>query len=90
MFQTFRDTGIFVGNDAKYCCYEHPDSGLRGSLELQNIIEDGRIVNKVGLKMLFQHVFYRGLAIQEASKLQLLFAYKLCMAEEDMKILASW
>ena len=27
MYETFRETGVFVGNDAKYCLYEHPDAG---------------------------------------------------------------
>jgi hypothetical protein len=90
MYQNFRETGLFVGNDAKYCCYEHPDAGLRGSLELQHIIQDGHIVHKAGLSLLLQHCFFRGLAIEDASRLQLLFSYKLWLAEDDMKILADW
>ena len=30
MFQTFRATGVFVGNDAQYMLFEHPDASLRG------------------------------------------------------------
>jgi hypothetical protein len=90
MYQSFRDTGMFVGNDAKYSCYEHPDAGLRGALEVKPIIRNGRIINKVGMLLLLQHIFFRALAIEDTSRIQLLFSYKLCLAEDDLKIIAEW
>ena len=34
MYEQFRETGKFVGGDGYYCCFEHPDVGLRGGLEI--------------------------------------------------------
>lgn len=46
MYTFFRENNILLGNDAWYCCFQHPDGGLRGSLSLSypmtysGIIED--------------------------------------------------
>lgn len=34
MYSFFRENNVLLGNDAWYCCYQHPDGGLRGSLSL--------------------------------------------------------
>ena len=84
MYEIFRETGVFVGNDARYCCYEHPDAGLRGGLEMRNVLENGHIAHKTGYLLLLQHCLFRGLGMQDASSIQLLFALKLSYSPFDL------
>ena len=88
MYEIFRENGVFVGNDARYCCYEHPDTGLRGGLELKNVLEYGKIINKTGFLLLLQHCLFRGLGIEDASNVQLLYAFKFSFSELDLSFLA--
>ena len=84
----FLSSGVFVGNDARYCCYEHPDAGLRGGLTLKAVLENGHIAHKTGFLLLLQHCLFRGLGIEDLSNVQLLFAFKLSFSSNDLIYLA--
>ena len=90
MFQTFRETGVFVGNDAKYCLYDHPDAGLRGGLELQPVLIDGQIGHKMGFLMLIHHCLYRGLGMEDAynKEMQIIFAIKMSFSRADLCLIS--
>ena len=77
-----------MGNDARYCCYEHPDAGLRGGLTLKAVLENGHIAHKTGFLLLLQHCLFRGLGIEDLSNVQLLFAFKLSFSSNDLIYLA--
>ena len=84
MFQKFRDDGLFVGADAFYVCFDHPDRALRGSLKLSPIIDRGAILDLQAFEYLVEDLLCRGLMLSDASTLQLLFAYKPSYQPEAM------
>ena len=88
IYLLFHFKGVFVGNDARYCCYEHPDAGLRGGLTLKAVLENGHIAHKTGFLLLLQHCLFRGLGIEDLSNVQLLFAFKLSFSSNDLIYLA--
>ena len=61
MYEFFRETGLFIGNDAQYCLFEHPDPMLRSSLQLLPVIRKDQLVHKEGLEHLLVHALSRGL-----------------------------
>ena len=83
----FLFSGVFVGNDARYCCYDHPDAGLRGGLLLKAVLEHGHIAHKTGFLLLIQHCLFRGLGIDDLSNVQLLFSFKLSFSSNDIRYL---
>ena len=65
MFENFRETGVFVGKDAEYVLYDHPDAGLRGGLRVDDApisASDGVIHDKDNsLVHLIRHLFLKSL-----------------------------
>jgi actin-related protein/chromosome segregation ATPase len=84
MFQKFREDGMFVGADAYYVCFDHPDRGLRGSLKQLPIIQSGRILDLTALDQLLEDLLIRGALVSDASGLQVLMTYKLTYRPDDM------
>ena len=64
--------------------------GLRGGLELQSVLVDGRIGHKVGFLMLIHHCLYRGLGMEDAynKEMQLIFAIKMSFTQADLALIA--
>jgi hypothetical protein len=90
MYETFRETGVFVGNDAKYVLYDHPDTGLRGGLSQQPVLVDGRIGHRMGFLMLLHHCVFRGLGLQDVyhKEVQVVFAAKMSFSRADLSFVA--
>lgn len=85
MYQTFRETGVFVGKDAWYCCFDHPDAGLRGVLELENLLGNGRIRNVNGMVMLIHQCITKTLPLDaDWAELQILFNYNVACDRRDL------
>jgi hypothetical protein len=85
MFQKFREDGMFVGADAYYCCFDHPDRGLRGSLKTLPLVSDvGRITDLQALDQLLEDLLVRGMMMSDASGLQILVAYKISFQQDEM------
>eukprot|EP01036_Dinobryon_divergens_P025751 gene25750-34331_t len=103
MYELFRQTGIFVGADAHYCLFEHPDPMLRSALQLTPIISKDKRVHTEGLGHLLNHCFSRGLGIDnhgdadnsttggrglDFQRIQLLFGYKACFDTAELSAFA--
>lgn len=56
MYQRFRRDGVFLGKDAWYCGFEHPDPALRSALKLDSPIERGSITRIDDLALLWAYV----------------------------------
>jgi actin-like ATPase involved in cell morphogenesis len=101
MFNKFRDTGYFVGNDAYKCAYEHPDPTLRGNLEVRSVIgTDGSISDKQGYSLLYQHAVELVLnndseddgplaSLQNGSVLQIVNPFKISYQSADFKVVGN-
>ena len=103
MYELFRETGIFVGADAHYCLFEHPDPVLRSALQLTPILRKDKLVHAEGLGHLLNHCFSRGLGIDnhgsagksdirrrglDFQRIQLLFSYKACFDNSELSAFA--
>lgn len=103
MYELFRQTGLFIGADAHYCLFEHPDPMLRSALQLTPIISKDKLVHTEGLGHLLNHCFSRGLGIDnhgdvdisntrgrglDFQKIQLLFGYKACFDKAELSAFA--
>lgn len=85
MFEKFRKTGYFVGNDAWYCAFDHPDSALRGGLEL---LYPFASKSENGLELLLGYCIS---LLEESGAInqpQLLISYKFSLIEEEITTLA--
>ena len=86
----FREIGLFVGEDARYMCYDHPDGGLRSSLQLDAPpLQGGRIINAERFAHIVEHCFQRLCAdasINDGAA-QIIFAYKLSFTMADFAII---
>ena len=56
-FDDFRQSGMFVGEDAFYMCFCHPDAGLRGNLVLDSpgVIQGGRVTDAARFAAVIRH-----------------------------------
>jgi len=82
MFNYFRENGIFVGSDAQYCCFDHPDTTLRGKLVIdsQPIVDpSGRIVSQGRFAHLLKYLLNTG--GYKAGSIQLVFSFFGCAYE---------
>lgn len=87
MYQTFRETGIFVGQDAWFCCFDHPDAGLRGVLELENLLGGGRIRNINGMVLLIHQCISKTLPLDAVwPDVQILFNYNVACDRRDLTL----
>lgn len=90
-YAQFRREGLFVGEDARFFCYEHPDAGLRGRLQQDPpVIREGRITDARRFGALLQHCVSSGLRVlaaggepTTAGAAQILFAYKPAFDQGD-------
>jgi actin-related protein len=86
MYQKFRDDGMFVGSDACFCAFDHPDRGLRSALKLLPIISNGHIVDAQGFVSLLDHVVSRGMKMfGDTSCSQVLFAHKISFSMQELQ-----
>jgi len=82
MFEYFRENGIFIGNDAIYCCFDHPDITLRGKLVIDDqaiVDQSGRIASQGRFDHLFKYLLNKG--GYTAESVQLLFSFNGCFYE---------
>ncbi len=56
MYNRFREMGVFIGKDAWYCAFDHPDPVLRGALKLEAPFVRGRLERPQDLKWLWKDV----------------------------------
>jgi len=90
-YAQFRREGLFVGEDARFFCYEHPDAGLRGRLQQDPpVIREGKITDARRFGALLQHCVSSGLRAlaggeepANAGAAQILFAYKPAFDQAD-------
>ena len=59
MYARFRAAGVFVGKNAWYCAFEHPDAGLRGQLKLEAPMDRDRLSRPADLTWLWRDVMER-------------------------------
>lgn len=85
-FGLFRD-GIFVGEDAWYCCLNHPSPALRAQLELSNPLERGLKPKMEDVDQLVDHAY--GLLQQDPSTAKTLLTYKPTATVEEVSEMAS-
>lgn len=87
----FRETGLFVGEDARFFLFDHPDPGLRGSLVLDApAVQDGRIVSPEHYSHLVEHCFRRLCASDgslDDDAPQILLVYKLSFQQADFGVI---
>lgn len=87
----FRETGLFVGEDARFFLFDHPDPGLRGSLVLDApALQDGRIVSPEHYSHLVEHCFRRLCASDgsiDDDAPQILLVYKLSFQQADFGVI---
>jgi actin-related protein len=94
MYQTFREHNALAGQDAWYCAYSHPDSGLRGSLSATRPISSaGVVVDPEGFKLLLTHCLEKldegdveGLLVRDETKV--LVSHLHSFSEREFKLLA--
>lgn len=94
MYRLFRETGFFVGDDAQYCIFDHPDAALRGSLETRNAITgDGAIQDSAAYSALFKYCISKGLAGlrdgMAGSPFQTVFPFKSTFGDSEKMILST-
>lgn len=87
-FQQYRDTGLFVGSDAYYCLYQHPDPTLRSLLIEKMIITSQGIPNKRAFELFVNHLLWKGLQCQDFGNYQVLFSYKLAWSHVDLEVIS--
>lgn len=56
MYERFRRDGVFVGKDAWYCGFEHPDPALRSALKLDSPLARGGITRMEDLALLWAYI----------------------------------
>lgn len=91
MYAKFRETGIFVANDAWYVAYDHPDSGLRGALEVTYpIMRDNKIVDLNGFDAIVDHIISTLIEtdVSLRSNVQVILSYKLSYDSNYFKRMA--
>jgi hypothetical protein len=84
MYEQFRITGFFVGADAQYCAFEHPDVSLRGALEVKHVLSgEGNIADDHAYGLLILHCISKAFSLfpeqslgAAASKFQLVVPFK--------------
>lgn len=94
MYQSFRETGFFFGNDAKFCAFEHPDAALRGSLDVRSVVAgDGTILDAAAYTALFKHcvakIFDGSGEVSEISHFQAVFPFKPAFGDIEKMILGA-
>ncbi len=59
MYARFRAAGVFVGKNAWYCAFEHPDAALRGQLKLEAPMDRDRLLRPADLTWVWRDVMER-------------------------------
>lgn len=94
MYRSFRETGFFVGDDAQYCAFEHPDAALRGSLEVRAAVSgDGCIRDAAAYGALFRYCVAKAFAglgeDADPSRFQAVFPFKSSFGDTEKMILGT-
>ena len=77
MYQFFRENRSFIGANAMYCCFHHPDKALRSSLKLLPIVADnGNIDDIKSFVHLIEHCIEKSVSSVYHDNIQLLLSYK--------------
>ncbi|CAM9953871.1 unnamed protein product [Ectocarpus sp. 4 AP-2014] len=88
MYSKFRDTGVFVGGDAWYCCLDHPSIALRSKLRLScPMRRRDQPPSREDTERLADHAY--GLLKQDSSLSPTLLTYKPTATVEEVLALAS-
>eukprot|EP00903_Cladosiphon_okamuranus_P005875 g5811.t1 len=87
MYSKFRETGVFVGGDAWYCCLDHPSIALRSQLRLTCPMQHGKTPTREDTDRLVDHAY--GLLDQDSGSTPTLLAYKPTATMEEVLGLAS-
>ncbi|CAM9444507.1 unnamed protein product, partial [Hapterophycus canaliculatus] len=87
MYSKFRDTGVFVGGDAWYCCLDHPSIALRSKLRLACPLQKGQRPGREDMDRLMDHAY--GLLKQDSGFAPTLLTYKATATVEEVLGLAS-
>jgi actin-related protein len=79
MYSFFRENNVLLGNDAWYCCFQHPDGGLRGSLSLSYpMTYSGTIDDRPGFLLFLEYCVssLQEQKIEMTEDTQIVLAYK--------------
>ncbi|CBJ28578.1 TiTiN family member (ttn-1) [Ectocarpus siliculosus] len=88
MYSKFRDTGVFVGGDAWYCCLDHPSIALRSKLRLScPMRRRDQPPSREDTERLADHAY--GLLKQDSSLSPTLLTYKPTATVDEVLALAS-
>ncbi|CAM9947330.1 unnamed protein product, partial [Laminaria digitata] len=74
MYSKFRESGVFVGGDAWYCCLDHPSIALRSKLKLSCPMQRGQKPTREETDRLVDHAY--GLLKQDPEQAPTLLTYK--------------
>jgi hypothetical protein len=94
MFKLFRETGFFVGDDAQFCAFDHPDPALRGGLEISHPLGgDGTILDAAAFGALFKYCVSKLLGRMndsvDTSRFQTVFPFKSTFGETDKMVIGT-
>ncbi|CAN0331853.1 unnamed protein product [Ectocarpus sp. 6 AP-2014] len=88
MYSKFRDTGVFVGGDAWYCCLDHPSIALRSKLRLScPMRRRDQPPSREDTERLADHAY--GLLKQDSTLSPTLLTYKPTATVDEVLALAS-
>ncbi|CAN0416583.1 unnamed protein product, partial [Ectocarpus sp. 12 AP-2014] len=88
MYSKFRDTGVFVGGDAWYCCLDHPSIALRSKLRLScPMRRRDQPPSREDTERLADHAY--GLLKQDSSLSPTLLTYKPTATVDEVLAVAS-
>jgi hypothetical protein len=91
MYSFFRENNVLLGNDAWYCCFQHPDGALRGSLSLSYPMTYSGIVDDRPGFLLFLEYCCSSLQEQQielTDDTQILVSYKSHYELNDFRLLS--
>jgi len=83
----YREERIFVGRDAFYCAFNHPDVSIRSALELFYPLKDGHIVDADGFALLMSHALSNAMEVSgnlDLSGMQIYHTLKPTFSKKDL------
>lgn len=86
-YQMYKDSGIFIGADATYALFHHPDIELKSTLQLLDVIDKrcGSIACDVEkLSLYIKHCMIKSINMDDLSNVQLLVTYKSTIHDDDV------
>ena len=98
MYEYFRTEGVFVGRDAEYCAFGHPDGGLRSKLEcvypVAQLVSGDTITTASARRETMSYIVYiirhclrNAFDVNDLTGMQVVCAYKLHYGDDSIRAL---